>query len=152
MNKLTLSYLAGFFDGEGSINITTRNRKHYAIEHTLTIAIGQKDGKTLDWIKDMVGGNISLVKRDKSYFWYCSNRKAYEVLKTLIPYLKYKKPQAVLALRFYDDREDTRRKPVPQKELDRRENIRQQLKQAHYAIIKSQYVGSETKRIDPQGM
>lgn len=150
MNKITLSYLAGFFDGEGSINITTRKRKHFAVEHTLSIAIGQKDGKTLDWIKDEFGGNIHTVKRDGTYFWYTSNQKAYEVLKILYPYLKYKKHQAELALRFYDEREDTRRKPVPLEELERRENIRQELKLSHKTIIKSQYAATTTKRKDTE--
>lgn len=152
MDKITLSYIAGFFDGEGSINISARKRKHFSLSHTLVISIGQKDGKTLDWIKDNLGGNIHQVKRDNSFMWYCSNRKAEKFLRQIYPYLKYKKPQAELALKFYDDRELKQITPILQIELDRRESIRQELKSLHKTIIKSQYVGSETKRIDPRGM
>lgn len=152
MNKTTLAYLAGFFDGEGSINITTRKRKHFSTEHTLTIAIGQKDGKTIDWIIDNLGGNVSIVKRDGSYFWYCSNRRAYEILKVITPFLKYKRPQAELALKFYDERSNLENKKVTANELDRREQIRQGLKMLHKNIIKSQYAGSTTKRVNPKGM
>lgn len=152
MDKLSLSYLAGFFDGEGSINITVRTRKHFSPEHTLVIAVGQNDGKTLDWIKDVFGGNITIVKRDNSYFWYCSNKIAYKILKQILPFLKYKKPQAEIALKFYDEKESLSRKKVTSKELERRELLRQELKRLHKTIIKSQYAGTTTKRIDPKGM
>lgn len=142
--------MAGFFDGEGSINITTRKRKHFSVEHTLTIAIGQNDGKTLDWIVDNFGGNICRIKRGiGSYFWYCSNQKAYEILKRIEPYLKYKKPQAQIALEFYDERKNKRNKTVPQEELERREFKRQELKRLHKTIIESQYAGSTTERVNP---
>lgn len=147
-----LSYMAGFFDGEGSINISVRKRKHFNLEHTLSIAIGQKDGETLDWVIDNFGGNVIQIKRDGSYLWYCSNRKAYDILKKIEPLLKYKRPQAKLALSFYDERENKRNKPIPKEELERREIIRQKLKELHKTIIKSQYAGSETKRIAPKGM
>ena len=151
MDKLVLSYAAGFFDGEGSINLLKRNRKHWNPEYTLMVAMGQKDGKTLDWIVDNFGGNVYLVKRDGSYYWACSNQKAYNFLKILIPYLQYKKPQAELALKFYDEGIG-RKRPIPVEELSRREGIRQELMSLHKAVIKSQYAGSTTKRADPKGM
>lgn len=146
MDTNTLSYIAGFFDGEGSINITTRQRKHFSIEHNLSIAIGQKDGATLDWLIDTLGGNISVVKRDGSYFWYASNTRAYWILKELTPFLKYKKPQAELALAFYDGRLDRHTQKIVPAEIERRELIRQQIKLLHKSIIKSQYAGTTTKR------
>jgi hypothetical protein len=115
------------------------------------VAMGQKDGKTLDWIVDNFGGNVYLVKRDGSYFWAVSNKKAYTFLKTILPYLQYKRPQAELALKFYDDGIG-RKNPIPKSELERRESIRNELMAMHKAIIKSQYAGSTTKRADPKGM
>ncbi len=146
-----LSYIAGFFDGEGSINITVRKRKHFSLEHSLHVAIGQKDGKTLDWIVDCLGGNVSIVKRDGSYFWYCSNTQAYLFLKEIYPYLQYKKPQAEVALKFYEGK-NKRTKIVSPKEIERREMLRQELKKLHKTIIKSHYAGTTTKRADPKGM
>ena len=151
MDKLSLSYLAGFFDGEGSINIIQRTRKHWNPEYALNVAIGQKDGKTLDWMKDNFGGNVYLVKRDGSFFWAISNKNAYKFLKMLLPYLQYKKPQALLAISLYDET-PIRKKPIPKSELDRREKIRQELILLHKTIIKSQYAGSTTKRVNPKGM
>lgn len=152
MDNLTLSYIAGFFDGEGSINITARKRKHFSIEHALTLAIGQKDGATLDWIKNTMGGRIYQVKRDGSYFWCMSNKEAYHFLKALLPFLQYKKPQAVLAIEFYDGKLEKNKREISTKEVARREVIRQELRLLHKSIVKSQHAGSETKRIDPQGM
>jgi hypothetical protein len=152
MNKdLIIAYTAGFFDGEGSINIITRNRPPWSIEHQLWVSVGQKDGATLDWLKDNFGGNVYLVKRDGSYFWSASNKNAYNFLKRIIIYLQYKKPQAEVALRFYEECPPVKR-PIPKEELARREGLRQQLKSMKKSVIKSQYIGSESKRIDPQGM
>lgn len=149
--KLILAYTAGFFDGEGSINILKRNRKHWNPEYVLMVAMGQKDGSTLDWITDNFGGNVYLVKRDGSYYWACSNQKAYKFLKTIIPFLQYKRPQADLALKFYDEASVLKR-PIAKSELARRESIRQKIMALHKTIIKSQYAGSTTKRADPKGM
>lgn len=142
-----LSYIAGFFDGEGSINLLTRKRKNWNTEYQLTVAIGQKDGATLDWIKDKFGGNVYLVKRDNSFYWACSNRKAKLFLEQLLPYLQYKKPQAELALTYFDYEH---KKPIPQKELERREKIREGLIMLKKTIIKSKYAGSTTKRKDSE--
>lgn len=148
---MDLSYFAGFFDGEGSINITTRQRKHFSVEHSMSISIGQKDGATLDWIKENVGGRIYIVKRDNTYFWTASNREAERILKLLLPYLQYKKPQAETALSFYLSKKSSR-KPVKSSEIERRNSIREKLKELKHVVIKSRYAGSESKRIDPIGM
>lgn len=153
MTKITLSYVAGFFDGEGSINILKRKRYRWAVEHNLMVAMGQKDGATLDWIKDNFGGNVYLVKRDGSYYWAISNRAAYDFLKKIYPYLQYKKPQAELAFSFYEGKKkSTRYYRVPKEELERREKIRDQIRELHKTIIKSRYAGTTTKRADPKGM
>ena len=153
MNKDKLLYLAGFFDGEGSINIIKRNRPHPKNpEFNLAVAIGQKDGATLDWITDNFGGNVYLVKRDGSFFWAIGNRKAYNFLKIIYPYLQYKKPQAEVAFALFDGRAKRKSGFTPTSELDRRERIRGELRLLHKTIIKSQYAGSESKRIDPKGM
>ncbi len=147
--ELDLSYLAGFFDGEGSINLLTRKRNKWNTEYQITVAIGQKDGATLDWIKDNFGGNVYLVKRDGSFFWACSNRQAKLFLEKLLPYLRYKKPQAELALTYF---EYVRTNPISEKELVRRENIRQGLMNLKKTIIRSKFAATTTKRIDPKGM
>lgn len=149
MDKSDLSYIAGFFDGEGSINMTVRRRKNFAPEYTLSVAIGQNDGATLDWIKENLGGRIYRIKRDNSFFWTATNRQAENFLKVIIPYLRYKKPQAEVALSFYLSA-SSRRKPVGEEEIKRREGIRNELKRLKKVLIESRYAGSTTKRIDSE--
>lgn len=103
-NNMTLAYIAGFFDGEGFIGITRRKKKksvNYA--YYIQVAVGQKDGRIMDTLKDMFKGNIHTLKRDGSYFWSCSDRTAFDFLKQITPYLRYKKPQAEVAMSLYDN-------------------------------------------------
>jgi hypothetical protein len=103
MNDLNLSYLAGFFDGEGCISILkySKDISKWNPSYFLQAQIGQKYGSTLDWVKENFGGNV-YKKRDQT--WIVTNNKAYEFIKLLEPYLKYKKPQAQLAIKFYEER------------------------------------------------
>lgn len=129
--------MAGFLDGEGYIGMHKRKRKDWNYEYHISMTIGQKDGKTLDWIKDNFGGFIHKVKRDETYMWLVSNKEAYNILKQLTPYLKYKKPQALVALDFYENRD--LRRPIPTEELQRRENCLLELKRLKRVVIKSNY-------------
>jgi hypothetical protein len=159
MNEKSLSYLAGFFDGEGSISILKRKKGDWNISHFLRVSIGQKDGATLDWIKENFGGNVYLVSRNGSYVWAISDYKGYKFIKILSPFLLYKKPQAELAIKFYEERIMNSRRTTKHKhtaltvkELELRENMFLEMKLLKKTIIKSKYAGSTTKRADPKGM
>lgn len=125
-NKLDLSYMAGFFDGEGYVGILKRKRKNWNCEYFIQLSIGQKDGATMNWVVENFGGHLHRVKRDGSFYWISSNKEAYEFLKKITPFLKYKKPQADLAIDFYENR--NLKRPIPKEELDRRESIYQKMK------------------------
>ena len=147
MHENTLFYLAGFFDGEGSISILKRKKGDWNVSHFVRVSIGQKDGATLDWIKDNFGGNVYLVKRDGSYIWAISDYKGYEFIKIISPYLRYKKPQAELAIKFYEERIMNSRRmtkhkhtALTKKELSIREKMFLQMKLLKKTIIKSQYI------------
>ena len=143
--------MAGFFDGEGYVGILKRQRKTWNTEYFIQLSIGQMDGAIMDWVVDNFGGHLHRVKRDNSFYWIASNKEAYTILKKIVPYLKYKKPQAELAIEFYEDR--NLKRPIPKKELERRESIYLKLKTLkHIFTNSSKFVGSETKRIDPKGM
>lgn len=153
--KINISdvYMAGFFDGEGYIGLLKRNRSNKYTEYFIQMSIGQNDGKTMDWIIDNYGGHLHLVKRDNSYYWIASNRKAYEILKRIIPHLKYKKPQAELAISFFEGRHQGKR--CPPEEIERREYIYKRLKEekrVYTKAINCNCAGSTTKRINPKGM
>jgi len=93
--------MAGFFDGEGCVGILKHKKETaQSPSYYVYVSIGQRDGTIMEWIKGNFGGRIYKVKRDGSYQWGMSDRKAYEFLKKITPFLKYKKPQAELAIRF----------------------------------------------------
>ena len=145
-NKLNLSYLAGFFDGEGSISILKRTRENCKTSHFLRVSIGQKDGETLDWVKDNFGGNVYLVKRDNSFVWAITDLKAYNFCKIIAPYLQYKRPQAELAIKFYEERiMNSRLKTkhlhasLTDEELNLREIMFDEMKGLKKIFVKSKY-------------
>jgi len=147
------AYMAGFFDGEGCVRINKRVRGKYT-EHSVFITIGQKDGATIDWIVENFGGGSYQIKRDDSYVWTATNKIAYNALKRFSPFLKYKKPQADLALEFFEKSVRTHR--LTDEEKRRRDELATRLSEEKKIITKSIYcrskTGSTTKRIDPKGM
>ena len=127
--------MAGFFDGEGYVGILKRKREKWNIEYYIQLSIGQNDGEIMDWIVDNFGGRVYKIKRDGSYFWSISNKEAYNILKKITPFLKYKKPQAELAIEFHENRSHTI--PIPKEELERREIIYTKMKSLKKVFTKS---------------
>jgi hypothetical protein len=140
--ELDLAYLAGFFDGEGSISILKRKKGEWNVSHFLRVSVGQKDGATLDWIKEKFGGNVYLVSRDGSYLWAVTDKNAYVFLKKIQSYLQYKKPQADLGIRFYEERilgatRRNRKIPLSEEELALRESAYEEMKALKKTFIPS---------------
>jgi hypothetical protein len=100
---ISTEYVAGFFDGEGCVNISTdRYGKPY-----LRILVVNTDVSVLEKFKEKWGGDISHNKRQKenwkrSFTWRLSHYKAIEFLAELEPHLIVKKKQANLAISFYE--------------------------------------------------
>jgi len=64
----------------------------------------------------------------------------------MLPYLKYKKPQAEMAIEFFEDRPEKR--GVTPKELARRERISSRLKRMKREFTKSNYCVSVRRNND----
>jgi len=133
--ELKLAYTAGFIDGEGFIGLVKENRtipRGKSKQYTLRVAVGQQDGEIMDWLVGNFGGYIHNVKRDNSYMWQLTTKKAYYFLKEIEPFLKYKRSQARLAIRFYErhliGNEKRRYQQLSQIELQKREELYQELK------------------------
>lgn len=96
--KETLAYLAGFFDGEGSITIVVRS---------LRVNIAQVNPRPLMMLRNRFGGQIAFVKRsDKNprhrdiHVLNITSYLAAEMLRQLRPYLIVKADQADLAIEY----------------------------------------------------
>jgi hypothetical protein len=109
-----LIYLAGLFDGEGTIGINSRySAKHMKNQSDMGYApyvrIGMNDEKSIRSVADFFKvGHYYPEKSYKGYRamhrWDCRNTNDTKmVLLMLEPFLRLKKPQAHLALRFIEE-------------------------------------------------
>lgn len=126
-----LNYIAGFIDGEGCINITWPRKKN---SFFLRVSIANTDLGLLKSVKKDLGiGGISLKRpskksRFKSYQYWVAGCKALLVLKKLLPFLRGKKEEALLGIKFQEEKtrfskslNDT--KGLSQKVISKREKI-----------------------------
>ena len=104
------SYVAGFFDGEGSITIT---RKYYVRKtgkkvtyYRLLIHVGNTDKKIIEDLQKKYGGYIRvfhppLAGYTKTFYrWMLCRNAAYQFLKKIEKYLRIKKERVKLAIEF----------------------------------------------------
>lgn len=103
-DDLLVSYLAGFFDGEGTVSISTRKsgRESFAMK----IQVGQMERAPLELFQGRFGGNIYTSTRsgEKSLLLWslCRRDKRRAFLETMTPHLRSKKYEAQLGMRFLD--------------------------------------------------
>lgn len=102
LSDVELAYIAGFFDGEGSVTIGRHNGAESS--YSLRISVTNTNREIIDWLVDNLGGSVSNVKlkgnRQQSYLWYLAAVKASDVLYALLPFLRVKREQAILGLDF----------------------------------------------------
>lgn len=104
-DQLDLAYLAGVFDGEGSISVARMKRKDRpAIYHTLYIVVTTTDPIQPGAFQSRFGGSYYHFCHSgyntPRYSWQVAARKAGRVLRELLPYLRLKHEQAELAIEF----------------------------------------------------
>jgi len=104
-----LAYIAGFFDGEGSITIHINGRKYsprgVSPNHTLQVSIGNTDTLIPSWIQSVYGGSLThrfpdneRCKRVTQWQLRCVGALAF--LEDIYPHLKMKRPQAEIAMNY----------------------------------------------------
>ena len=108
MTKKEWIYLAGLFDGEGCLCISTHNRskgKQKCWE--LRAQICMCDYDVLAWIHRNVGGTLRLVRLSKknikwrdAWQWSLKGSQVYYFCQKLLPYMKIKNRQAKVAMEF----------------------------------------------------
>ena len=97
------AYMAGFFDGEGCVTISRpRSRKNYQLE----VNVGNTSRDVLEWVQRNYGGRLhdmqgSRPARYKPYsVWQVSGVEATDFLRQVLPFLKVKREEAELAVKF----------------------------------------------------
>lgn len=106
-SKDNLLYYAGFFDGEGHITIAISKTKKQPF-YWLQIGVTGTFLTVLDDFQNDFGfGHFSETyglntNKRRCKHWRCTSNQAMHVLKCLLPYLRVKKDQAVLAIDFQE--------------------------------------------------
>ena len=101
-----LAWMAGFFDGEGSVCIlrtkATGTRRTPAYD--LRISIGNTSEDALETFAQNFGAKIHTVRKQAStkqqYRWHVCGERAAMVLRALLPFLRVKHKQALLGLEY----------------------------------------------------
>ena len=135
--KEDLAWVAGFFDGEGSVTISHPQPVERPGWFGLQVRISQITKEPLTVISAMFGGTVGV--RDNSggfgtrqiYQWSLTSTKAGEFLELLLPYLIVKKADALLALEFLAVREPRRGIRLTEGEAAQRLALRTELMALH---------------------
>ena len=96
--------MAGIIDGEGCIGLTPRGNNY-----ALRVEVGITNEWLIQWLGFSFGGSVSF-KPSKNKNWKPSWRwavvanEALEFLRLIYPYLRLKKPQAEVAIKFQERR------------------------------------------------
>jgi DNA-directed RNA polymerase subunit RPC12/RpoP len=131
-DPIKLSYIAGLFDGEGSVSIikTKPAKEGQSFQYALHVTISNQDTDVLYFVKDTLtlGGVHNC--RGYNYKWISSNRGAAIFLKCLAPYLHIKKDRALIGVEFQSlVTKDFHglKCGLSKEQLDKREQLRQQV-------------------------
>jgi hypothetical protein len=134
----TLAYIAGLFDGEGSIVIgcSPGRTKQANPSYWLQVSITNTDRELIDWLHSTLGGHIadgshnpSRGKQRPCWAWRATSRQAQSFLQKILPYLRTKKSQALIAIEFQEHMTGTAStKVLSAKLLEVREAYRKKLR------------------------
>ena len=100
ISEYNIAYIAGLFDGEGSVQYKQymRKRKHNIKAYptwSIRMEIAMTDRSILMWLCEVLGtGTVHSRKvrpgRKKQWRWRCSHRQAYYVARLIWPYVHVK--------------------------------------------------------------
>ena len=102
-SEVNKAYISGLLDGDGAIMacIEKHAEKKFGFRIRVYIKISQNNEKILNWCKLITNNGSIRNINGKEYEWLVRDQvEAKEILELLIPYLKIKKKQAILAKRI----------------------------------------------------
>lgn len=128
MSKVELAYIAGFFDGEGSVGVYPASGKR---SHHLRVQLVQnvtpESTELFHELSLKYGGSISTVTKKPTrptYNWQINSLRAVVFLLDVLPYLRLKQRQAEIALTWQLQRPEVmREKKTGRIKLSSAENV-----------------------------
>lgn len=150
---IVLAYVAGTIDSDGCIAIkkTKKSKRLISPHYTLQVLLNSPDGRQIDYLYGNYGGRIYKTYANSGkiiWRWEVASRRAANLCKKLIPFLRYKKEQAELAVQFQSKIERHRAKQLPIYEVERREKLYRKMQDLKKIFLAPRAV-VETKRDDP---
>jgi hypothetical protein len=103
--NLSLEYIAGYIDADGTIVVVKNQLRRYYGK----VCVYSQNLTVLENIKAVIGGMISM--NSGVYHLQLSPNAAVKALKSLVPFLQVKKEQALLVLELHRHIEQHRRRP-----------------------------------------
>lgn len=106
IKKTDFAYISGYIDGDGCFYIgKTRSKKRLKYKHVVRIVISSVNKYVLDSFKDMFGGSVALIHKEKNnskaqYHYVISKRCTLDLAKNIFPYLVEKREECDLAIQF----------------------------------------------------
>jgi hypothetical protein len=141
MNKLTeteKAYIAGFFDGEGCVSISKYKREgaNRTPSYTLQVVIAQKGIAILNGLYAITGIGV-IHERYKyhpgTYEWRLNPKDAVDFLTEILPYLRGKYQEAMIAIEYQSKQGTKNHKGrgyvVPQALIDEKESYYKKLQE-----------------------
>lgn len=147
------AYTAGVLDSDGCITIykTTSGGKTPNPVYSIRVFVNQVTGQTVDFLVGFWGGNVRYRPDPRrnhhgQWVWSIHCSKAYEMLKKCLPFLRIKRKQAEIAIRFKEYKRRAHGKrlrlghgkgtgPFPPKVYQRLEAYKQQMHELKKQII-----------------
>lgn len=137
MTDTELAYIAGFFDGEGSITINENGKpspRGKNPNHTLQVSIGNTDPRVLIWLHEEFGGFLTYRKQvsprhRKVAQWGVRARLALPFLEAIRPFIRMKRDQVDVAIAFQKTKKMHGAKLVPIEQIEWREEQRVKIRE-----------------------
>lgn len=125
MKKIDLAYVAGIIDGEGTIGFRKEKLASGNLCYRMRVSVRHTNEWLIRWLCFAFGGSIVKRKASKAvhkdtWQWCIQANQAAKFLRFIYPYLRLKRNQADVALKFQANKRrffTYRWKPKPTKEL-----------------------------------
>lgn len=113
---LSVGYMAGFFDGEGSIGVYPGGQRGLSLRVQITQNKSREASEVLEQLKDQFGGSVHPLRRGQrgrrdADIWSIGSAPANGFLEFVLDDLILKKSQAQLAVAWQSTRPDRARTP-----------------------------------------
>lgn len=157
------AYAAGFFDGEGYVDVykATQPKNGKSPSLMLRVVISQKDGKVMNWLVEHFQGGYVLQSRKDTfsiYRWDVRSQHAKRFLETILPYVIVKRKQVELAIAYekrkeqylYNQKGSQGFNRLSDEEIKWRLDLREELKRLKkdYAVYTKNSAPTTTKRME----